>query len=360
MVRPVQGYGNSLVNVIHGNSGNNLLDGGAGADVMYGGPGNDSYLVDNPADLVIENVNEGTDTVYSTAHLRLTANVENLVLQGVADLQGYGNDLVNVIYGNSGNNLLDGGAGADTMYGGVGNDAYFVDNPGDTIVEYANEGIDTVYSTADLRLGANVEYLVLQGTADLQGYGNDLVNVIYGNSGNNILDGGIGADTMYGGAGNDAYFVDNPGDTVVEYANEGIDDVYSSANLRLTANVENLHLIGTADLQGYGNALANILIGNSGANLLDGGGGADTLYGNGGNDTFFFRKGEANGDTVVDFAGSAAGGGDRLLFADFGAGATFTQNDATHWEVNYNAGASHEVIAFSNAAAIHATDYSWM
>ena len=44
------------------------------------------------------------------------------MLQGSADLQGYGNDLVNKLYGNGGNNLLDGRAGADTMVGGLGND----------------------------------------------------------------------------------------------------------------------------------------------------------------------------------------------------------------------------------------------
>jgi hypothetical protein len=42
--------------------------------------------------------------VYSTAHFRLSDNVENLILQGNADLQGYGNGLSNALYGNSGNN----------------------------------------------------------------------------------------------------------------------------------------------------------------------------------------------------------------------------------------------------------------
>src|SRR5262245_2288337 len=61
--------------------------------------------------------------VFSTDHLRLSANVENLVLQGGADLQGYGNGLNNVLTGNAGSNLLDGDAGADVMVGGAGNDA---------------------------------------------------------------------------------------------------------------------------------------------------------------------------------------------------------------------------------------------
>ena len=60
---------------------------------MLGGVGNDVYFVDNAGDVVIENAGEGNDTVFSTAHFRLSANVENLVLQGSADLQGYGNSL---------------------------------------------------------------------------------------------------------------------------------------------------------------------------------------------------------------------------------------------------------------------------
>src|SRR5882724_12275354 len=144
---------------------------------MYGGAGNDSYFSDNSSDLVIENANEGFDTVYSTANYRLSANVECLVLQGGA-VQGYGNALSNAIYGTSGNNLLDGDTGADSMYGGAGNDLYFLDNIADAAIENANEGNDTVYSTVDFRLAGNLENLILQGSANLQGYGDGGVNAI--------------------------------------------------------------------------------------------------------------------------------------------------------------------------------------
>ena len=125
-----------------------MLDGGVGADLMLGGAGNDVYFVDNAGDVATENANEGTDTVFSTAHMRLSANVENLVLQGSADLQGYGNSENNAIYGNTGNNLLNGDAGVDVMLGGAGNDTYFVDNADDIVVENADEGTDMVHSTA--------------------------------------------------------------------------------------------------------------------------------------------------------------------------------------------------------------------
>jgi Tol biopolymer transport system component len=356
----LQGYGNSRNNLLCGNSGNNILNGDAGADAMFGGAGNDAYFVDYAGDVVVENANEGTDTVFSTAHLRLFENVEYLVLQGSANLQGYGNGLSNGIYGNSGSNILDGGAGADVMVGGAGNDAYFVDYAGDVVVENANEGTDTVFSTAHLRLTENVENLVLQGSADLQGYGNSLNNLLYGNSGNNILNGDAGADAMFGGAGNDAYFVDYAGDVVVENANEGTDTVFSTTHLRLTENVENLVLQGSADLQGYGNSLSNKIYGNAGNNVINGGAGADMLTGGPGNDAFVFDVGQAAGDTIMDFAGNGGGPGDWLLFIGYGPGATFTNIDTTHWQVNYNGGTAHDVITFMSGASINPTDFAFM
>jgi Ca2+-binding RTX toxin-like protein len=349
--------GRAGIDFIEAFGGDDTLDGGGGADIMAGGAGNDAYVVDNAGDVVIENANEGNDTVYSTAHLRLTENVENLVLQGSADLQGYGNSLSNVLYGNSGSNILNGEAGIDAMFGGPGSDAYFVENAGDVVIENANEGNDMVFSTAHLGLTENVEYLVLQGSADLQGYGNSLSNVLYGNSGSNILNGEAGVDAMFGGPGSDAYFVDNAGDVVIENANEGNDTVFSTAHLRLTENVENLVLQGSADLQGYGNSLPNVLYGNTGSNILNGGAGADMLTGGAGNDAFIFDVGQAAGDFVMDFAGNGALVGDWLLFVGYGAGATFTDIDTTHWEVNYNGGALHEIITFNNAASIDPGDF---
>jgi Ca2+-binding RTX toxin-like protein len=124
--------------------------------------------------------------------------------------------------------------------------------------------------------------------------------------------------------------------------------------------VETLVQQGSADLGGTGNALANGIYGNSGNNTLDGQGNADTITGNAGNDTFVFVIGQGNGDTVVDFAGNGAALGDSLQLIGYGAGATFTNIDATHWQVNYNGGASHDIITFMNGATIDATDYVFM
>ena len=437
----LQGFGNGLVNALYGNAGNNQLDGGAGADAMSGGAGNDSYVVDNAADAVFENVNEGTDTVSASAHFGLSANVENLTLTGSGDLQGYGNGLANTLTGNSGANLLSGGAGADTMTGGTGNDVYFVDDAGDTAIENASEGTDAVFATIDYTLTANVEALVLQGSADLQGFGNGLVNALYGNAGNNQLDGGAGADAMTGGAGNDVFFVDDASDSVFENSGEGNDTVFASAHFGLSANVENLTLTGSADLQGYGNGDANTLTGNTGNNLLDGragadtmsgglgndvyvvddagdqvienasegtdavfatvdftltanvealvlqgagnlagggntldnklfgnagdntldgGAGADRLTGGAGNDTFVFNALQANGDTIVDFAGNGGAAGDSFTFAGFGTaaqGATFSQIGASNqWLIHSGIGGADETITLLNGASVDASD----
>jgi len=197
----------------------------------------------------------------------------------------------------------------------------------------------------------------LNGTGNINGYGNAVNNYIQGNSGNNVIDGGMGSDTMLGGDGTDIYLVDSSFDQVIESDNEGTDVVYSTVSYQLRSNVEYLYLNGTANINGFGNSVVNYIQGNSGNNGIDGGGGKDALIGGGGNDTFIFHAGEANGDLVYDFDGADIAVGDLLHFVGYGAGATLTNIDATHWQIDYNGGTQHDVITFMNAAAIHSSDY---
>jgi serralysin len=197
------------------------------------------------------------------------------------------------------------------MVGGTGNDTYIVDNAGDVITD--SGGVDTVRSSIDWTLGANLENLVLLAGA-LAGTGNTLANVLTGNDGNNTLlglagndtlDGGAGDDTMAGGTGNDTYIVDAVTDSITENAGEGTDTVVSSVSFTLGGNIERLTLTGSA-VNGTGNALSNTITGNGGNNTLmgldgndtlDGGGGADTLIGGKGNDAYVV---DDRDDSVVE------------------------------------------------------------
>lgn len=101
--------GNSAANALNGGAGDDVLEGGAGADTLTGGIGSDIYMIDNAGDMVIENLNEGNDTVQSTIGYTLGANVENLTLTGGAAINGAGNALDNYLVGNTANNTLTGG-----------------------------------------------------------------------------------------------------------------------------------------------------------------------------------------------------------------------------------------------------------
>ena len=242
--------GNSLANTVTGGAGNDTLDGDAGNDTLIGGLGNDVYIVDSAADTITEAANAGTDEAHTTAaSYVLATNVENLVGLLNSGQTLTGNSLVNTITGGAGNDTLDGKAGTDTLIGGVGNDVYIVDNFGDTITEVANEGTDEVRTAlASYTLGiVNVENLTGTATIGQALTGSSIDNTIAGGTGSDTLDGGAGNDTLIGGRGNDIYIVDSVGDTIIEAANEGTDEVrttLSSYSMAAAGNVEKL--TGTA------------------------------------------------------------------------------------------------------------------
>lgn len=136
-----------------------------------------------------------------------------------------------------------------------------------------------------------------------------LNDTVFGLAGNDSIDGGAGTDRMEGGEGNDTYTVDTfvddakttNDDLVVELVNGGVDRVNTLVNYRLAAQVENLTMLGIAALSGWGNDLANQMVGNAGANLIAGAAGNDTILGNDGADTL---HGDDGNDTLVGGAGA--------------------------------------------------------
>ena len=310
--------GNAASNILKAGLGDDTLDGGAGADVLEGGDGNDVYYVDNAGDKVTEKLSAGAggyDVIYSSIDYALPAEVEKLVLIGGA-IWATGTALSgNYLVGNNLNNVLNGLAGADSMEGGLGDDTYIVDDAGDLTIEAPGQGVDTVLTSINLALSANVENIVATGGAALALTGNELnnymtgnaaANVLKGGAGHDTLDGGAGADWLEGGEGDDTYYIDNPGDVVVEAANGGFDTVYSNFDGALLDNIERLILTGNS-IWAKGNALSgNVLVGNAADNILDGMGGADRMEGGLGNDTYYV---DHWGDQVIEGRG---GGIDRV------------------------------------------------
>ncbi|MDO9713936.1 calcium-binding protein [Paracraurococcus lichenis] len=233
--------------VINGRNGNDYLDGGPGNDTLHGGAGNDTLL------------------------------------------------------GGDGNDVLQGGPGADSLNGGAGTDvADFTDTSEPVLVTldagYASfpntpsAPIEALIDIEDAWTGSGNDTLVgsAVGNRLIGGAGNDSLS---GGGGDDTLDGGLGADRMEGGPGNDTYYVDDPGDVVVELQNSGSDTVISTVSFILPAFFDNLQLGGIGNLAATGNDGANRITANLGNNVLTGKGGSDEFV-------FFSATGS---DHVTDF-----------------------------------------------------------
>jgi serralysin len=292
-----------------------------GADTINGGAGWDLVGYNNDArfggakgikaNLTTHKIIDGwgqTDTVTNVEAVRGTAKNDSFV-------------------GSAGDDSFEGLAGIDSFNGGGGFDFMNFNNinwngatHGVTVNlalatgQIVNDGFDNSEPLVSIEGigGSRFADTLTGGSAD---------DFLRGRDGNDIINGGVGADEMRGGVGYDVYTVDNAGDFVDELRDDGagIDTVKSSRAFNLGSatqvegSVENLTLLGSGNIAGTGNSLANVITGNAGINTLNGGSNNDTLNGGLGNDTLIGGSGSdkflfnsalnatTNLDTITDF-----------------------------------------------------------
>lgn len=278
---------------------------GNNPDFLYGGLGNDTYLVLEPSDQVVERAGEGYDkiTAYKTDYT-LPANVEALEMRahyewGEDAYSGTGNELDNVITIEQ--YLSD--AVNYTLHGLGGNDTI----TGSPLSWSGQSSVDTLYGD----LGADT----ISGQD-----GNDQ---IYG--GRSADDPADGPDTIYGDAGNDNVWAGGGNDLV--YGGSGDDNLYAqSGNDTIRGGAGNDRV--------YGGTGIDTLYGDDGVDNVRGGGGADRCDGGGGNDRYQYESvsdsapGATNRDVILAFANVGATAGDQIDLATIDANTGVGGNQA--------------------------------
>ena len=140
-------FGGAGDDELNAGSASDFLDGGSGGDTMAGGAGDDTYVVDDTRDVIVEaadvnGVAAGVDTVRASIDYTLGANLENLTLTGSAR-NGAGNTLNNLLIGTDGDNQLAGFGGNDVLRAGLGNDVYvFCKGDGQDVIDDAGGAMD--------------------------------------------------------------------------------------------------------------------------------------------------------------------------------------------------------------------------
>lgn len=361
-------YGGGGDDTLKGGAGNDFLDGGSnpdyfndigsttsiasGLDRLEGGLGDDTYYI-NDNDLVIENTNEGNDTIVTNISYVLPQNVENLSLDnqivdvtdvnaGIAgkstpiaeslrnsenssdrnvvqsigsdsensldlieensqtSLNATGNELNNKISGSSDSNIINGLAGNDTLDGERGND--FIDGgEGDDNLSGGKGDDQLLGGNGNDSLTGNDGNDILDGENGLDSLiGGSGFDSLYGANNDDLLFGGADNDYLNGGNGNDT--LDGEDDSDILYGEQGTDSLYgANGDDTIFGGIDNDYLNGGND--------NDVLDGEDGNDYLDGAAGADYLYGANGNDYLFGGEGNdyLNGGDGNDYL--VGGGG---------------------------------------------------
>lgn len=248
------------------------------------------------------------------------------------------------VFGYQGDDVLIGNGGDDILVGGLGDDFYIVNGSGDDVQEFNGQGYDSVTALVSFSIaGDSIEELRLNGTGNLNGFGNSIANTIYGNTGanelygyngNDAIDGSLGNDELYGGAGNDVLtggegndrLVGSSGRDTASFANAA---AAITVNLGL-ANSQNTGGAGTDTLIDMENAVGSLfndsITGTDGDNTIEGGAGNDVLSGLLGIDTVSYASADAGvtvrlGQSTAQATGGA--GTDTISGFENAAGSAF-------------------------------------
>ncbi len=286
-----------------GTRGNDVLVGATnGLNQMAGGEGEDTYVVNQPTDRIVEFSGGGTDTVRTSVDFTLPDHVENLLAvssegSSAGPMRLTGNGLGNVIQalsgvavdnlleglgghdllsGYDGDDVLDGGTGDDVLVGGSGSDTYvFGAGDGhDVVIEQSVPGIDV--DTVRFRPGVAPGDVRVRLVDNLQTGRLDLAVELIPTGDRLTLPHGTAEQMVFAdGTVWDA--------AAIDAKTEGLTRAASPAGTALT-----------------GTHYRDTLIGSDGNDFLDGRGEADTMIGGNGNDFYVV---DHVGDVVAESAG---------------------------------------------------------
>lgn len=142
-----------------GTDANDQLAGSNPDITLVGGLGDDTYIVWDHSNMVVENAGEGIDTISTYGvhgySLESSANVENLTLLGGESSSARGNGVANIITGNSANNTIEGGGAGDVLTGGAGRDTFVVHqgDGSDVIMDFETGQRGDTVALADFGFG---------------------------------------------------------------------------------------------------------------------------------------------------------------------------------------------------------------
>jgi Ca2+-binding RTX toxin-like protein len=275
------------------------------------------------------------------------------------------------VYAGSGSDTLESFGNTDTLYGAASPSStlFVIGNSSDVIVQSAANGnVDTVDSSVNFTLPANVDTLELGGSAAIVGTGNSGSGVlISGNSGNDtlvagsgsttleagygggnqVLQGGGGTDyidasnssgndtltagsglaTLNGGTGNDTYVINNTSDVLSNVL--GRSNVLETS-VSYAAAFHTIILTGSGNLSVTGSSSGDdSIVANTGNDTLSAGGTNDTFVGGTGSDYFVIEdpsdvvtNGSANDTVQADANYTLSGGVTNMVVPTDGATVT--------------------------------------